>query len=42
VYSELFERLPDHPQKIAKETCGVRVVDRIRLLLGPLLKPEVA
>jgi SAM-dependent methyltransferase len=41
VYSELFESLPDHPQKTAKETCGVRVVDRIRLALAHLASEPV-
>jgi SAM-dependent methyltransferase len=37
VYSELFDSLPDHPQKRSSaETCGGRVADRIRLL-APLL-----
>jgi SAM-dependent methyltransferase len=39
VYSELFESLPDHPQKTTKDTCGARVVNRVRLL-APLLKPD--
>jgi SAM-dependent methyltransferase len=42
VYSELFESLPDHPQHTSSgETCGVRIVDRIRLL-APLLTPDSA
>ena len=39
VYSELFESLPDHPQKTTHDTCGVRVCYRVRLL-APLLKPD--
>jgi SAM-dependent methyltransferase len=38
VYSELFDSLPDHPQKTASELPARRVADRMRLL-RPLLKP---
>ncbi len=39
VYSELFDGLPDHPQKSAGTAADKRVADRMRLL-RPLLKPE--
>lgn len=38
VYSELFDRLPDHPQKTRGAAGSMRVADRVRLL-RPLLKP---
>jgi SAM-dependent methyltransferase len=41
VYSELFDSLPDHPQKTSGESASLRVADRMRLL-NPLLKPGAA
>ncbi|MGH6777507.1 MAG: methyltransferase domain-containing protein [Bradyrhizobium sp.] len=38
IYSELFDRLPDHPQKTRRGAESIRVADRMRLL-RPLLKP---
>ncbi len=39
VYSKLFDSLPDHPQKTARELSAKRIADRMRLL-GPFLKPN--
>jgi ubiquinone/menaquinone biosynthesis C-methylase UbiE len=39
VYSNLFDSLPDHPQKTSIRAPARRVADRVRLL-GPLLTPN--
>jgi SAM-dependent methyltransferase len=39
VYSNLFDSLPDHPQRVSGEFEDLRVADRMQLL-RPLLKPD--